>query len=67
MNKLIRLFQLKADNALERLQAARRLAGELTISSTGWNENVAEGIKAKAETETWQKAADILRKEELSR
>jgi hypothetical protein len=67
MNTLIRLFQLKADNALERFQVARRQACKLTIPSTEWNENVAEGIKAKTEAETWQKAADILRKEELSR
>jgi len=77
MNRMIRLFQQKADNALETLSMLRKkpvLSAILLLPADRQDDFESEAaIKLrqecvlKAQAEVWQKAADLLRKEELSK
>ena len=63
MNRMIRLFQSKADVALEKylqhraIVAAKRAACDALV----------EGARLQTESKVWQRAAELLRKEELNR
>lgn len=61
--KMIKLFQQKADNALEALAALRRQPKEIQQDF----DQTSTALVLKAQAEVWQKAADLLRKEELSK
>lgn len=65
-NKLIRLFQQKADNALGMYVTLREKCVGQPMGQ--WSQSdliMAAGLKATMET--WAKAAELLRKEELQR
>ncbi len=65
MNRMIKLFQQKADNKLREYELAK---GKTTFGPKdypGVDDLVVSVLKAEALT--WQKAADLLRKEELNK
>lgn len=68
MNRMIRLFQTKSNVAFEKyVQNRDNAIKQARIDTPEWNAAVQRGSSLKAEYETWQKAADLLRKEELTR
>ena len=68
MNRLIKLYQAKANLAYDRYLLNRQRIGHVKeLNSPEWNEIVLTGAKLLAEANTWQAAASLLRKEELSR
>lgn len=76
MNRMIKLFQAKADVAYEKYLNERRkvtaetpkdLTTQPAIGSTAWNISVVEAAKFLTQYDTWSKAAELLRKEELNR
>lgn len=63
-NRLIKLFQQKADNALGLFVTLRERNGQL--QQLGWTQSdMILAASLKAQMETWAKAAELLRKEEL--
>ena len=67
MNRMIRLFQQKADQAFSAYIKNRNGAlGSAKIDSPEWQAAVARGIELKTKADAWQRAADLLRKEEIS-
>jgi hypothetical protein len=71
MNRMIKLFQQRSDQAYEKYLANRKLLVEanpsVKMDSPEWTAAVVRGADLKGRYETWAKAADLLRKEELSK
>jgi hypothetical protein len=64
--RLIALFQCKADNARRDYTAVRqKTAAEAAPMPSDWSLGIQMGTKLLAEYSTWQAAADLLRKEDL--
>lgn len=67
MNRMIRLFQNRSDLAYERMLKNRgECIGKFELNSPEWNAAVMRGAGLLAESQTWSKAAELLRKEELN-
>jgi hypothetical protein len=67
MNRMIRLFQNRSDLAYERyLKNRNEAVGRFTLNSPEWSAAVMRGAGLLAESQTWSKAAELLRKEELN-
>ena len=67
MNRLIRLFQARSDLAYEKFLKNREEACKLDLNSPAWSAAVMRGAHLQSESDTWRKAADLLRKEELQK
>jgi hypothetical protein len=67
MNRMIKLFQAKSDLAFEKYLLNRQGINPVAVGSPEWNAAVNRGFALDAETKTWQRAADLLRKEELNK
>ena len=72
MNRMIRLFQAKSNVAFEKYLKIRRetVAGDprpVLLDSPEWRSGVIEAARFKVESDTWAKAAELLRKEELTK
>jgi hypothetical protein len=68
MNRLVRLFQQKANNAWDKYLDERKKAGGFTeLNTPEWHASIGIGIKWKTQAETWEAAAKLLRQEELNR
>ncbi len=70
MNRMIRLFQSKADLALEKyLQHRAKVINQSIAEATvDWTKDaLVEGARLQTESKVWQRAAELLRKEELNR
>lgn len=66
MNRMIRLFQSKADLALEKyLQHRAKVINQPIVDWT--KDALVEGARLQTESKVWQRAAELLRKEELNR
>lgn len=68
MNRMIKLFQQRSDQAYEKYLLNRATIGSpsCTINSPEWQAAVTRGAALNAEYNTWSKAAELLRKEELN-
>lgn len=70
MNRMIKYFQQRSDQEYEKYilnrQAITTTARD-TVNSPEWQAAVNRGFDLKARFETWAKAAELLRKEELNR
>lgn len=69
MNRMIKLFSSKSNIEWEKylLNRQKILATAHAPNSPEWQAAVARGADYKARFETWQKAAELLRKEELNK
>ena len=72
MNRMIKLFNQKGMAAFEKYLKVRQEAvaqGEppVVLDSPEWRSRVIDGAKLKTESDTWLKAAELLRKEELNK
>jgi len=69
MNRMIKLFQQRSDQAYEKylLNRAKVVEGKLPIDSHEWDDAVVEGAKLFEQYRIWAKAAELLRKEELNK
>lgn len=68
MNRMIRLFQNRSDLAYERYLKNRSEAiGKHELNSPEWSAAVMRGASLLSESQTWSKAAELLRKEELNK
>ena len=66
MNRMIRLFQSKADVALEKyLQHRAKVINQPIVDWT--KDALVEGARLQTESKVWQRAAELLRKEELNK
>ena len=66
MNRMIKLFQIKADNALEKYLQLRSKVVNKAIRDWTQDELV-ESVRLQTESKVWQRAAELLRKEELNK
>lgn len=68
MHRLIKLFQQRSDQAYEQYVLNRNNALKTAkIDSPEWHAAVVRGADLKAKFETWAKAAELLRKEEITK
>jgi hypothetical protein len=68
MNRLIKLFQAKANGAWDKyLEERRATTSKEEINSPAWQLSIVIATKWKTQAETWEHAAKLLRQEELNR
>ena len=67
MNRLVRLFQQKANNAWDKYLDERGRGVKEELDSPAWRASITLAAKFKATAETWEAAAKLLRQEELNR
>jgi hypothetical protein len=70
MNRMIKLFQQKSDQFYEKYLVNRETivtSHGVDLNSPEWQAAVTRGADLKARFETWAKAAELLRKEELQK
>jgi hypothetical protein len=67
MNRMIKLFSSKANLEYEKYLLNRQKIKGVEINSGEWQTIVARGFDLKARYETWTRAAELLRKEELNK
>lgn len=70
VNRMIKLFQQRSDQAYEKYLLVRSKAAEShgAVNDTGeWQAAIIDGARLKAQYEVWSKAAELLRKEELNK
>jgi hypothetical protein len=70
MNRMIKLFQQRSDQAYEKylLNRANTAADpRITLNDEPWHAAVLEGAKLFERFRIWGKAAELLRKEELNK
>lgn len=68
-NRMIRLFQLKAEQAYEAYLRQRQTieASDTPLNAAEWRDAVVEGTRLFERYAVWTKAAELLRKEELNK
>lgn len=69
MNRMIKYFQQRSDQDYERYLLNRQSIGspDKQMNSPEWQAAVVRGAELKGKFETWAKAAELLRKEELNK
>lgn len=69
VNRMIKYFQQRSDQEYEKYLLNRQqiASADCPINSPEWLAAVNRGFDLKARFETWAKAAELLRKEELNR
>jgi hypothetical protein len=66
MIKMIRLFQAKGNLAWEKyLNLRGQTIEKVPLNSPEWHSNNSACARLKAESDTWAKAAELLRKEQV--
>lgn len=67
MNRMVKLFQSKANIEYEKYLQTRAQVDKVEfLAGDEWQQLVLKGAKHLAAAETWQRAAELLRKEELN-
>lgn len=69
MNRMIKYFQQRSDQDYERYLLNRQsiTSPDKQMNSPEWLAAVTRGAELKGKFETWAKAAELLRKEELNK
>jgi hypothetical protein len=69
MNRMIKLFQQRSDQAFEAFLKNRNdciESSQIRFDSPEWQAAVNRGFDLKARAETWAKAAELLRKDAIN-
>ncbi len=69
MNRMIKLFQQRSDQAYDKYLGVRNklIKSQAPINGPEWHDATVEGAKLFEQYRIWAKAAELLRKEEIGR